>query len=129
MCSGRALARDGTPLGLIDATAVCEAARAMDPRAAELVNRAGRALGRALASWAAMTFPDLVIVTGGLSLAGELLLTTARSEMRRVGPPAIVAGLDVQIGRCGPDAALLGAAIEAERVQGANTAPGQEAVA
>ena len=129
ICSGRALARDGAPLGFIDAAAVCEAARAMNPSATELVNHAGRALGRALASWAAMTFPDLVIVTGGLSLAGELLLTTARSEMRRVGPPGIVAGLDVQSGRCGPDAALLGAAIEAERVQGANTAPGQEAVA
>lgn len=129
MCSGRALARDGTPLGLIDANAVCEAARAMDPRAAELVNRAGRALGRALASWAAMTFPDLVVVTGGLSLAGELLLTAARSEMRRVGPPGIVAGLDVQVGRCGADAALLGAAIEAQRVQETNSAAGEEAVA
>ena len=82
-----------------------------------------------LASWAAMTFPDLVVVTGGLSLAGELLLTTARSEMRRVGPPGIVAGLDVQVGRCGADAALLGAAIEAQRVQETNSAAGQEAVA
>jgi len=129
MCSGRALARDGTPLGFVDAAAVCEAARAMDPRATDLIERAGLALGRALASWAAMTFPDVVFVTGGLSLAGELLLTPARGEMRRVGPPEIVAGLDVQIGRCGADAALLGAAIEAQRVQGAKSTAGQEAVA
>jgi glucokinase len=128
-CSGRALARDGTPLGFVDAAAVCEAARAEDRRAAHLVERAGRALGRALASWSAMTFPDVVLVTGGLSLAGELLLTPARNEMRRVGPPEIVAGLDVQIGRCGADAALLGAAIEAHRAQQAKSTPGQEAVA
>ena len=128
-CSGRALARDGAQFGFNDAAAICEAARETNPGATELVNRAGRALGRALASWAAMTFPDLVVVTGGLSLAGELLVTPARSEMLRVGPPGIVSGLDVQIGRCGPNAALLGAAIEAERVQRANSAAGQEAVA
>jgi len=127
MCSGRALARDGTPLGFVDAAAVCEAASAMDQRAADLVERAGRALGRALSSWAAMTFPDVVSVTGGLSLAGELLLTPARREMRRVGPPAIVAGLDVRIGRCGADAALLGAAIEAQRAQEADSTAGEEA--
>jgi glucokinase len=128
-CSGRALARDGAPLGFVDAAAVCQAARAEDRRATDLVARAGRALGRALASWSAMTFPDVVLVTGGLSLAGELLLAPARSEMRRVGPPEIVAGLDVEIGRCGADAALLGAAIEAHRAQEAKSTPGQEAVA
>jgi len=128
-CSGRALARDGTPLGFVDAAAVCQAARAEDRRAAELVARAGRALGRALASWSAMTFPDVILVTGGLSLAGELLLTPARSEMRRVGSPEIVAGLDVEVGRCGADATLLGAAIGAHRAQQAKSMPGQEAVA
>ena len=43
-CSGRALARDGTPLGFVDAAAVCEAAHAEDRRAADLVERAGRAI-------------------------------------------------------------------------------------
>ena len=128
-CSGRALARDGARIGFGDAATVCEAARKTNPAATELVDRAGRALGRALASWAAMTFPDLVVVTGGLSLAGELLVAPARAEMLRVGPPGIVSGLEVQIGRCGPDAALLGAAIEAERAQRAISAGGQEAVA
>ena len=124
-----AFSREGAPFGLADAAAVCEAARSMDPRATELVGRAGQALGRALASWAALTFPDLVIVTGGLSLAGELLLTAARTEMRRVGPPGIVARLDVQVGRWAADAALLGAAIQAVRVREAVSAPRQEAVA
>jgi glucokinase len=129
ICSGRALARDGAPLGFVDAAAVCGAARAEDRGATDLLERAGRALGRALSSWAVMTFPDVVFVTGGLSLAGELLLTPARSEMRRVGPPEIVARVDVRIGRCGADAALLGAAIEAQRAQRAKSTPGQEAVA
>jgi glucokinase len=129
VCSGRALAREGAQLGFGDAASVCEAARETNPGAIELVSRAGRALGRALASWAAMTFPDLVVVTGGLSAAGELLVAPARAEMRRVGPPGIVSGLAVQIGRCGPDAALLGAAIEAERAQGVISTGGQEAFA
>jgi len=117
VCSGRAMARDGAQFGFPDAAAVCDAARAVDRHALTLVEQAGRALGRAIASWAAMTFPDLVVVTGGMSLAGELLLTPARAEMHRVGSPEIVARLDTQVGRCAADAALLGAAIEAERVK------------
>ena len=123
ICSGRGLARDGAGFGYADAAVICDAARAFDPAAVELIERAGRALGRAFASWAAMTFPDLVIVTGGLSLASELLLAPARAEMHRVGSPEIVARLDVQVGRWGADAALLGAAIEAERVKKAAKRP------
>jgi len=128
ICSGRALARDGAPLGFAHAAAVCDAARAADPRAIGLLEVAGRALGRAIASWAAMTFPDLVVVTGGLSLARELLLVPARTEMRRVGTPGIVGGLDVRVGDCGADAALLGAAIEAERAQRKDSVARREVV-
>jgi len=60
---------------------------------------------------------------------GELLVTPGTLGDVACWPTRIVSGLDVQIGRCGPDAALLGAAIEAERVQRANSAAGQEAVA
>jgi len=49
-----------------------------------------------------MTFPDLVVVTGGLSLAGELLVTPARSEMLRVGPPGIVSGWTFRSDAAGP---------------------------
>ena len=123
VCSGRALARDGAALGLPDARAVASAARAGKEEARALLERAGRALGRALAGWAAMTFPDRVVVVGGLSALGELLLAPARAELSRVGQPTLVAHLPVEVGVCGPDAALLGAASAAAAVEGATHGP------
>jgi len=61
-CSGRALAVTA-PVRLQRRGCHLRSGSGNEPGATELVNRAGRALGRALASWAAMTFPDLVVVT------------------------------------------------------------------
>lgn len=113
VCSGMALARDGAPLGLPDGAAVTRAAREGNAAALALLERAGRGLGRALAGWAAMTFPDRVVVVGGVSAAGEMLLAPARQELQRLGQPTIVRELTVEVGVCGADAALFGAALAA----------------
>ena len=113
VCSGAALARQGAQLGLPDGAAVTQAARRGHPEALALLGRAGTGLGRALASWAAMTFPESIVVVGGLSATGELLLAPARQELQRVGQPAIVRELSVEVGVCGSDAGLLGAALAA----------------
>jgi glucokinase len=113
IASGAAFARDGAPLGLPDAAAVFGAARKGHEGAAAIVARAGVALGRAIASWGAIAFPDRVAVTGGLSAAGELLLEPARAELRRVGPPYVVDRMELVIGELGADAALVGAGLAA----------------
>jgi glucokinase len=109
--SGFALARDGAPFGWADAQAVFAAARAGEQAAVDMVDRAGAALGRALASWSAMLWPDVVAVAGGLSAAGEQLLQPAREEMLRVGTPYIVGRLRVVAATLGADAALWGAVL------------------
>jgi glucokinase len=112
VCSGIALARDGEPFGLDDGRAVIQAARAGHPRAVQLLDRAGVALGRAIASWAAMTVPDVVAVVGGLSSAGDLLLEPARRELGRVAQPRYAA-LHVRPSILGSEATIIGAAIAA----------------
>jgi glucokinase len=109
LCSGIALARDGRALGLADGRAVIEAAREGHPDAMSLIKRAGTALGRAIACWAAMTVPDVVVVVGGLSSAGDLLLGPARDELARVAQPRYATGLRIKAGVLGPDATLIGA--------------------
>ena len=113
IASGVAFARDGAPLGLPDGAAVVAAARGGHPEAGEIVARAGAALGRAIATWGAIAFPERVAVTGGLSAAGELLLGPAREELRRVGPPYVVGRMELVLGELGPDATLAGAGMAA----------------
>lgn len=111
VCSGFALARDGAPLGLPDARAVVEAARAGDRPGSALVRRAGTALGRAISSWSVLVWPEIVAVAGGVAAAGELLLAPAREEMRRIGPPYVVDRVRVVPAELGASATLAGAAL------------------
>jgi glucokinase len=119
VASGAALARDGAALGLPDAAAVVRAARDGRQEAAAIVARAGTALGRALASWGAISFPERVAVTGGLSAAGDLLLEPARAELRRVGAPYVVERMEVVLGELGADSTLAGAGLAALDAAGA----------
>jgi glucokinase len=86
LATGRGIARAGAPLGLASAQAVAEAAERSNPAAKAVLERAGVALGRAIAIWTSLLSPDRVAVTGGIARSGDLLLEPARSELRRVAP-------------------------------------------
>ena len=68
---------DGTPEG-VQGVHVTEAARAGDPVAVEAFEIVGTWLGRGLADLAAILDPDVFVIGGGVSVAGELLLASAR---------------------------------------------------
>ena len=58
------------------------------PLATEVVAGAGRHLGVALASLANVFDPDVIVIGGGVSGVGDLLLDPARQELRtRALPP------------------------------------------
>lgn len=118
IASGPALARAGRAIGIATAGGLVAAA-ATDGRARAIVQRAGVALGRAIVSWSAMTFPDVVVVGGGVASAGELLLEPARREIARLGAPYVVDGLDVVVAGLGRDATLVGAGLMALARSGA----------
>jgi glucokinase len=98
------------PGDVADGRSLARSAYAGNPIAVAAFTRAGDALGIGLASAAALLELQVVVVGGGLSQAGDLLLTPARASFRRH------AGLDF-VRRCrivasagGADAGLIGAA-------------------
>jgi glucokinase len=113
VASGPALARAGQAIGAPAAGLVVAAARAGDARARAVVERAGVALGRSIVSWSVMTFPDVVVVGGGVADAGELLLGPARREVARLGTPYVVDGVQIAAAGLGRDATLVGAGLVA----------------
>lgn len=90
---------------------VTDAARRGNAIAADAMSSVGRWLGVGVSALVAAFDPELVIVGGGLSAAGDLLLDPAREVLRRTlpgrgfrpEPPLVLAQL-------GPDAGFVGAA-------------------
>ena len=117
--SGRAIARVGRAHGGLDGPGVTEAARAGERWALEAFEDVGAWLGVGLAGLVAALDPQVVIVGGGLSEAGALLLEPARRTFSarlpgrgfRDEPPIVAAEL-------GPDAGFIGAAALARELLG-----------
>jgi glucokinase len=126
LASGTALSREGTlaaqthpgsALGKalaageeIDGKRVTEAALGGDGIATEVVTTIGRRLGVALTSLANIFEPGVIVIGGGVSAAGELLLEPARAEVatRALAP---MNETPVAAAELGPDAGMIGAAV------------------
>jgi len=139
LASGTALGREGreaarrepdSALGKLDAAgepidgrAVTEAALDGDSTATEVMATIGRRLGVALSSLANIFEPDVIVIGGGVSAAGELLLGPARDELRwRALPPQNETR--VVLAELGPDAGMYGAAAMALEEVGAAVSRG-----
>ena len=106
---GQALA-DGEE---VDGKVVTEAALGGDEVAIEVLAGVGRHLGVAFSSFANIFDPDVIVIGGGASVAGDLLLDSAREELRaRALPP--MNETPVVLATTGPDAGMLGAAAMAK---------------
>jgi glucokinase len=92
----------GTPSGIlamvdgavdrVTARIVYQAAHAGDALALEIVRDTARFLGAAVANLLNILNPDVVVVTGGVTRAGDLLLEPLRTEVaRRAFKPAVTA--------------------------------------
>lgn len=66
-----------------DAAALFDAASAGNPLAASIIDRVGARLARGLATVYLLLDPDLVVIGGGVSRAGETLLTVVERHLRR----------------------------------------------
>jgi glucokinase len=106
------LARLAGGPGQVTGETVFQAARDGDATALALFAEAGYWLGVGIASLASLLDSELVVIGGGLSAAGELLLGPARSAFERFVfardhrtlPPIVPA-------RLGPEAGIVGAAL------------------
>jgi glucokinase len=105
---GRALAAGK----VIDGRLVTDAAFAGDQAAIDALATIGRHLGVALSSLANIFAPDVIVIGGGVSRAGELLIGPARQELsERALPP--MNQTRVALAGLGPDAGMIGAAVMA----------------
>ena len=73
-----------------------------------VIHDAGRVVGRAVADLCNLINPDLVIVGGDLSAAGDLLLDPMREAVRRFAIPAAAEDVRITAGVLGDRAEVLG---------------------
>lgn len=94
-----------------DGRSLVSAARGGDPIAIAAFTRAGRALGFACASTAALFDLDLIAIGGGLSAAGDLLLAPATAAFERHARIEFARRCRLVPARLGTDAGLVGAGV------------------
>jgi glucokinase len=109
---------DGTPEG-VQGLHVTEAAKAGDPVAMAAFTIVGTWLGRGLADLAAVLDPEVFVIGGGVSEAGDLLLASARQTLadKLIGQQNRPAPL-VRNAELGNTAGLVGAADLARQPRG-----------
>jgi glucokinase len=111
LAAGRALDRLGAARGIGDGHAVVDAARAGDPEARECMRILGERLGVGIANVVNIFDPELVVIGGGVSLAGELLLAPAKESAARFIVPGVGTATRIELARYGPQAGVRGAAL------------------
>ena len=109
--AARIIELSGGDANRISGKAVTAAAREDDPAALECYARLGDALGIGLADLCAVLDPEVIVLAGGLTEAGDILLTPVRKSFTqhltaRIHRPAI----PVIISSAGQEAGLIGAA-------------------
>jgi len=93
----------------LDGRAIVRLARDGDLGCRRVIADAGRAIGKAAATLVNVLNPELLIVGGDLSDAGELLLDGVRESLERSALPTAVQAADVVAGSLGDRAEVLGA--------------------
>jgi glucokinase len=124
LSSGRAIARQaqealrrGNESALSDmnieeitAYEVVEAAKKGDTLAKNILTSAGRFLGIALAYYVDLNNPELIIIGGGVSAAGDLLIEPIRQTIKELSLPANFRTVKVVPAGLGADSGSIGAA-------------------
>ena len=97
--------------GWEDGRDAVEAARAGDEDGMRLLRILGSRLGVGIANTINLFDPDEVVVGGGVSAAGDLLLDPARETAARYILPGVGTATTIRLARRGPEAGVLGAAL------------------
>jgi glucokinase len=109
--AGRSLDVLAAERGLTDGRGAVAAAERGDGEGIECLRIVGERLGLAIAN-ALNTFdPELVVIGGGVSAAGEFLLRPARQVAQEFTMKGLGSKTEIRIARYGPDAGVRGAAL------------------
>ncbi len=116
---GRAVAAGQT----IDPKLTVELANGGDPDACHVLARIGYHLGLGIASYVNIFNPELVVIGGGFSRAGELILEPARRVVAEQLQAPVRDSLRISLAVLGPEAGLIGAALVGFEALDAAAAP------
>ncbi|MDP4099477.1 ROK family glucokinase [Paenibacillus sp. P96] len=104
---------DRTSLAAVDKIAakdVFDAAKSGDEVSLRIIGRAAFYLGKALATTAALLNPEMYIVGGGVSKAGDILFDELRQVFAKLTPEPLQRGMSIVPATLGNDAGIVGAA-------------------
>lgn len=96
--------------GIVTAKDVFDAARNGDSTAVQVVDEVARYLGLSLANVANTLNPEKIVIGGGVSKAGDILLTPIREYFRRFSFPRVAKSTQLVLATLGNDAGVIGAA-------------------
>lgn len=96
--------------GQVTSKDVFDAARSKDELAMHVVDRVAFHLGLALANSANALNPEKIVLGGGVSRAGEVLLAPVRDYFKRFAFPRVAQGAELAIATLGNDAGIIGGA-------------------
>ena len=113
--------------GTATAEEAVERARAGDAAALEGLRRVGRYLGIGIGNMIVVISPDRVVIGGGIAAAGDLLLASAREEIRRRVRTTSIAEVEIVTAELGTWAGAIGAAVHG--AEAAAAAPASETAA
>jgi glucokinase len=105
-----AAGRRGGPAGEVTAKQVVDLARAGDRVAGRVLKRSACALGIGIANVFHLLNPEIILIGGGVSRAGAILLQPAIAEARSLVFPPLADRVKVRRTSLGDDAGILGAA-------------------
>jgi glucokinase len=125
LCSGTALERTASEFasanprsalggvlaqeGRVSGREVVERARDGDADALRLLHELGRHLGVGIAGLINTFEPEVLVIGGGLSRAGDLFMAEAEGEARARALPALSERVTISLARAGADAGVIGA--------------------
>ncbi|WP_077621508.1 ROK family glucokinase [Sediminibacillus massiliensis] len=103
--------------GKVTSKDVFEAAEKDDQAAIELIEHVTDVLGLAIANTATVINPSKIVISGGVSLAGEQLLRPLRKAFDKHALPRISEACEFVIAELGNDAGVIGAAFLVKQAQ------------
>jgi len=96
--------------GDFEAADISRAAKQGDQTAREIMEETGRLLGVVATNMLHIFNPEMVVFDGGMTAAGDLLLTPIRDEVKKRAFKASQEGVQIVFGELGANAGMIGAA-------------------
>ena len=98
-------------LNRVNAKVVFDAAKNGDEIALKVFHRYVKYLGQLVASLVNCIDPEVIVLGGGVSKAGDFLLDAVRAETRRYVLYKTLPSARIELAKLGPDAGIIGAAM------------------